>query len=151
MDEDVRTLYATGQFYNIRVDREDTPEGVVLTYIVQGKPRLTDLRFQGNQKFSDAKLRKKTTSKTGEPLDERKLFTDCQEIQKFYQKKGYPNTQVKYVLNIDEAAGRGSAVIEIAESRKVKIERVEFGRTAFSQKSCVRFLKRRANAGCFRG
>ncbi|HPY31488.1 MAG TPA: outer membrane protein assembly factor BamA [Verrucomicrobiota bacterium] len=143
VDEDVRTLYATGQFYNIRVDREDTPEGVVLTYIVQGKPRLTDLRFQGNQKFSDAKLRKKTTSKTGEPLDERKLFTDCQEIQKFYQKKGYPNTQVKYVLNIDEAAGRGSATIEIAESRKVKIERVEFvGATAFSQKELRKIPKK---------
>src|SRR3977135_1978373 len=48
VDEDVRSLYATGLFYNIRVAEDTTPEGVVLTYIVQGKPRLTDIKFQGN-------------------------------------------------------------------------------------------------------
>jgi outer membrane protein insertion porin family len=143
VDEDVRNLYATGQFYNIRVAAEQTPDGLVLTYIVQGKPRLTDLKFQGNQKFRDAKLRKLATSKVGEALDERKLFTDSQEIQKLYQKKGYPNTQVKYVLNIDEAAGRGTATFEIAESRKVKIEHVEFvGATAFKQKQLRKVLKK---------
>src|ERR1700719_506202 len=52
VDEDVRSLYGTGLFYNIRVAEETTPDGVGLTYIVQGKPRLTDIKFQGNSKFS---------------------------------------------------------------------------------------------------
>lgn len=135
VDEDVRSLYATGQFYNVRVTEERTDQGVVLTYLVQGNPRLTDLRFQGNKKFTDAKLRKTISSKVGEPLNERKLFTDSQEIQKLYQKKGYANTQVKYVLNIDESAGRGSATFEITESPKIKIQRVEFvGAQAFPAK-----------------
>ena len=77
-------------FYNIQVAADDTTDGMVLTYMVQGKPRLTDIKFQGNKKFSDTKLLKKITSKVGEPLDERKLFTDTQEIQKLYQKAGYP-------------------------------------------------------------
>src|SRR5579862_2818928 len=38
VDEDVRTLYATGQFYDIRVTDEDSPEGKIVTYIVQGNP-----------------------------------------------------------------------------------------------------------------
>lgn len=143
VDDDVRNLYATGQFYNIRVAEDRSPEGVVLTYVIQGKPRLTDIKFQGNKKFSDAKLRKKTSSKAGEPLDERKLFTDSQEMQKAYQKAGYPNTQVKYVLNIDESAGRGTATFEIVESRKVKIERVEFsGATVFKEKQLRKVLKK---------
>ena len=103
----MRNLYATGFFYNIQVMADDTPDGVVLTYKVQGKPRLTEIRFQGNTKFKDAKLLKKISSKAGEPLDERKLFTDTQDIEKLYQKSGYPHTEVKYVLNIDENAGRG--------------------------------------------
>jgi outer membrane protein insertion porin family len=135
VDDDVRNLYATGFFYNIRVADETTPGGVVLTYIVQGKPRLTDIKFQGNAKLKDAKLRKKVTSKVGEPLDERKLFTDSQEIQKLYQSKGYPGTQVKYVLNIDESAGRGTARFEVTEGGKVKILDVDFvGAKAFSQR-----------------
>ncbi|MCX7866627.1 MAG: hypothetical protein N2438_05820, partial [Limisphaera sp.] len=36
VDEDIRSLYATGQFYNVRVTADRTPEGIVLTYIVQG-------------------------------------------------------------------------------------------------------------------
>ncbi len=143
VDEDVRSLYATGQFYNVQVTEDRTDDGVVLTYVVQGNPLLTDIKFQGNQKFSDAKLKKTISSKAGTPLSERKLFTDSQDIQKLYQKKGYPNTTVKYVLGIDEQAGRGSATFEIAESRKVKIEKIEFaGATAFKQSKLRKVLKK---------
>ena len=144
VDDDVRNLYATGLFYNIRVADEITPEGVALTYVVQGNPRLTEIKFQGNSKFKDAKLRKKLSSKVGEPLDERKLFTDSQEIQKMYQKSGYPRTQVKYVLNIDENSGRGTATFEITESPKVKIIEVDFvGAKAYPQKKLRKVIKTR--------
>src|SRR5262249_28390871 len=73
VDDDVRNLYATGLFYNIRVAEDVTTNGVVLTYVLQAKPRLTQIEFRGNKKFSNAKLRKKITSKIDEPLDERKL------------------------------------------------------------------------------
>jgi len=92
---------------------------VVLTYKVQGKPRLIGITFQGNTKYKDAKLRKKLSSKVGEPLDERKLFTDAQAIEQMYQKSGYPHTLVKYVLNIDENAGSGTALFQISENQKV--------------------------------
>jgi outer membrane protein insertion porin family len=149
VDDDVRNLYATGFFYNIRVEADNTPDGVILTYKVQGKPRLTDIKFQGNTKFKDAKLRKKISSKAEEPLDERKLFTDSQDIQKLYQKKGYPRTQVKYVLNIDENAGRGTATFQITESPKVKILEVDFvGAKAFPVKKLRKAIKTRKHWMC---
>src|SRR5665213_1351517 len=40
------------------------------------------------------KLNKKITSKSGQPLDERKLFEDAQEMQKVYEKAGYQKTTV---------------------------------------------------------
>src|ERR1035437_11084744 len=91
VDDDVRTLYATGFFYNIQVVADDAGDGLglVLTYKVQGKPRLTEIKFQGNTKFKNPKLLKKISSKVDDPLDERKLFTDAQDIQKLYQKSGY--------------------------------------------------------------
>jgi len=144
VDDDVRSLYATGFFYNIQVTADDTPEGVVLTYKVQGKPSLTAIRFQGNTRFKDSKLLKTISSKPGDMLDERKLFTDTQDILKLYQKKGYPRTEVKYVLNIDEPAGKGTATIQITETPKVKILEVNFlGAKAFSQKKLRRVIKTR--------
>lgn len=127
VDDDIRSLYSTDLFYNIRVTRDPTPEGsVVLTYVLQANPRLMDIRIEGNEKIKDSDIRKKITSKVGEALDERKLFTDAQEVEKLYQKKGYSGTKVRYALSIDEAGGRGTATFEIQESPKVKIVDYEF-------------------------
>jgi outer membrane protein insertion porin family len=144
VDDDVHSLYATGLFYNIRITDQITNDGVALTYIVQYKPKLTQIKFEGNQRYKDSKLRKKLTSKVGAPLDERKLFTDCQEIQKLYQKKGYPGTRVKYVVNIDENAGRGTATFVVTESPKIRIEDVEFvGARAFTERKLRHVIKTR--------
>src|SRR5579863_1584599 len=76
VDTDVRNLYETGFFANIQVLDQGTDQGVILTYILQGKLRLAGLNFQGNTKFSNAKLQKKITSKVGDPVNEVKLFGD---------------------------------------------------------------------------
>ena len=78
---DVQTLKATGYFSNIGVAVEEVEDGVKLIYMVYGKLVLTDVRFEGNKKYSNSKLLKKVSSKIGEPLDEYKLFKDSQEIQ----------------------------------------------------------------------
>jgi outer membrane protein insertion porin family len=143
-DDDVHNLYKTGFFYNIQVSVREEAAGVVLIYVVQEKPRLTDIKFRGNVKYSEGKLRKKLTSKTTEPLDERKLFTDAQEILKMYQKAGYPETKVETPFHIDPEAGRASVTFVITETPKVKIIEVEFaGAQAFKQKKLRKAIKTR--------
>lgn len=134
--DDVHSLYGTGQFYNIRVavDPGDSG-GVVLTYTVQARPRIREIKFEGNKKLSDIKLKKKVTAKVGEALDEQKLFTCVQEMKKLYEKNGLAETKVKYVLNIEEVTGHGSVTFQIEESPKVKIVDVTFpGAKAFKEK-----------------
>jgi len=144
VDDDVRSLYSTGYFYNIRVVEETSPEGLTLVYVVQGKPTLTQVLFSGNKRYKNSKLLKKVTSKVGEPLNERKLFNDSQEILKLYQKAGYQKTEVKYVPVIDDQLGRGTVTFEIAEAPKVKIEDVQFvGAQAFSQRKLRAQIKTR--------
>ena len=142
--DDVHALYATGQFYNIRVavDQSTNSSGVVLTYIVQARPRITEIKLAGNKKLSDSKIKKKITVKVGDPLDEQKLFTDVQNIRKLYEKYGYADTQVKYVTSVDENAGHGTVTFQIVESRKVEITEIDFiGAAAFSQKELRKVIK----------
>ncbi len=142
VDDDVRNLYSTGFFNNIRVAEDLTGDKIALTYIVQGKLLLTDIKFTGNKKFSNRKLKKKLTSKVGEPLDERKLFADSQEMEKSYQKVGYQKTKVKPVISSDENAGRATVTFEITESPKVRIQKIEFvGAESFKQKKLRKILK----------
>jgi outer membrane protein insertion porin family len=144
VDDDVRSLYGTGYFYNIRVDEVPVDDGMKLVFRVQGKPTLTQIQFRGNTKYSNKKLLRKVTSKIGEPLDERKLFNDTQEILKLYQKAGYQRTQVKYVPVIDANLGRGTVTFEITEAPKVKIDDVQFiGAQAFSQRKLRGVIKTR--------
>ena len=134
-----------GFFYNIRVaDRITAGRGGADLHRAGQAAADGDQVRRATRSTAKAKLRKKVTSKVGEPLDERKLFTDSQEIQKMYQKAGYPRTEVKYVLNIDENAGRGTATFEIKESPKVKIiwwSSTE--RQAFTEKKLRKVIKTR--------
>jgi len=134
-ESDIHSLYQTGQFYNIQVGIEQASDGGVnLTYIVQVKPRLTEIKVVGNKKIRTSKILKKITVKAGQPLDEQRLFTDCQAITAYYEKEGFPGTTVRYVPDIDEAAGTGTATFEITEGRKTKITHIDFvGATAFTQ------------------
>lgn len=142
IDDDVRNLYATGFFYNIRIGEEQTPEGVKLTYVLQGKPTLTDVKFSGNKKYSNSKLTKKISSKVGQPLDDKKLFDDSRTIEQMYEKAGYQKTKVKPVLSIDENAGHGSATFEISETHKVRIKDITFdGVTGIKTKKLRKAIK----------
>ena len=84
VDDDPVTLYLTGQFYNIRVTAiaSYTLDGVVVTYILEGNPKLTAIKFQGNKKYKDAKLQKKITSKVGELAQRTQTLHRRAEIQR---------------------------------------------------------------------
>lgn len=144
IDDDVRNLYATGYFYDIRVRESRDEGGVRLLYRVQARPVLSDIRYEGNDRFSTRKVSRKVVSKIGEPLDEAQLFRDAQEIKKTYEKSGYLKTEVNYVLNIDENAGRGTVVFEIRETPKQRITKVSFpGHAAFKEKKLRKQVKTR--------
>jgi len=170
VDDDVRNLYSTGYFYNIRVAEERQAEGVKLVYVVQGRPLITDVKFEGNTKFSEVKLLKKIRSgpvispdkprpapsspetagkknqgtKVGEPLDERRLFEDAKILEEMYQKAGYQKTKVEYILNINENAGRGTVIFKITEAPKVRIVDIVFeNTTVFPRKKLAKEIKTR--------
>ncbi len=142
IDEDVKNLYGTGFFYNIRIAQENTADGVKLTYVLQGKPTLNEIKFTGNKKYSNKKLLKKITSKIGEPLDDKKLFDDARAIEKYYEKAGYQKTTAKPVVSIDENVGRGSVNFEIKETHKIRIKAIKFeGVTGYKDRKLRKVLK----------
>ena len=143
--EDIPNLYATGLFANIQITDRRTSDGVELTYILRGKPRVTAINFTGNTKFSNAKLLKKVTSKVGAPFDELTLLKDTQAIEKLYESKGYVHTTVRYEeVNLDQAAGRAGVLFQVTETPKILIKDVEFpGAQDFTQSKLRGVLKTR--------
>jgi outer membrane protein insertion porin family len=145
VDEDIKNLYATGYFFKIQVGEESSADGMDLTYAVQSKPILTEINIIGNKKMKAKKLRKKITSKIGQPLDERKLFEDAQAMQELYEKAGYQKTTVVVQPPvIDELAGRGTVTFLIHETPKIRITDIVFDNArAFTQKQLRKAIKTR--------
>lgn len=144
IDDDIRNLYETGFFHNIYTKSTLAAEGVALAYHVQGKPVLTDIYFEGNEKYKDSKLLKKLSSKIGEHYDEQKLFADTRAILEMYQKSGFQQAKVEYIPSITEAAGRATVTFRIEESGKIRIKSVDFiGAQAFTEKKLRKEIKTR--------
>ena len=142
LDQDIKNLYGTGLFYNVRAAGQNSPQGFVITFVLEGKPRLTDIKFAGNKKYSNSRLKKKLKSKVGEPLNEQRLFADAQAIQEMYEKAGYQKTTVRYETSIDEANGTGTATFVVRETPKIKINDIVFEHaTAFKQRQLRKVLK----------
>ena len=142
INEDIKNLSATGYFDNVRVAEEQTEGGLSLLYVLQGRPKITDILYTGNTKFEKAKLDKRISTKVGEPLDELKLFRDTLEIKKLYEKSGYPRVTVNYVPSRDNRTGRATVTFEITEAPKIRIADVQFeGASAFTQKKLRGTLK----------
>jgi outer membrane protein insertion porin family len=144
VDDDVRNLYGTGYFDNIRIVEDAAAEGITVTYVLVNKMRVTEIKFAGNAKFSNSKLQDIIKSKVGETKDERKLFADAQEIRKKYENTGYPRTKVEYKVAPDENAGRASVTFEITEAPRIRVTDVVFdGAQAFKQKKLRKEMKTR--------
>jgi beta-lactamase regulating signal transducer with metallopeptidase domain len=116
-DDDVRRLYATGLFYNVRVLKDARPEGTALTYVAQWHPRLMEIRFSGNSKFSDVELSKFVTSRVGAPFRERTVFSDGEAIRAAYETAGYKETVVTYAFELNEKSGEAKVTFKILEDK----------------------------------
>ncbi len=136
IDRSVRSLYQTGLFDFIEVRTDPmTDNRVRLVFVVQPKYRIQSIGFEGNKEYSDRRLRSKTESRGGTPLDERKIRKDRDELLKYYREKGFTKATIDYDIERDSQTGTARVTYRIFEGPRLKIKRIVFlGNAAFSQR-----------------
>lgn len=121
----VKILYDTGFFEDVQVETESVAEGMVLTFVVQEKPFITEIVFDGNKELTDEKLKEKTTIKSQAFLDQQQVKESAETIRQTYQRDGYYNAQVVPVIEaLDE--DRKRLTFHITEGEKAKVKMVIF-------------------------
>jgi outer membrane protein insertion porin family len=134
-DEDVRSLYATGLFSNVRIFQEPAEDGLKVVVLVQGISKLKDVVFEGNTRFKAERLRKETNLKSGDSLSERQIAEGANNIVEFYQKSGYHDVKVEFETSPDELTGQTIVKYVVSEGTRTKIQQVNFeGNKAFEDK-----------------
>lgn len=143
VDQSIRTLYSTGrfEFVEVRVDRNEDGKVDVVFQLVS-KYTIEQIRFVGNNSYSDARLASKAEMETGTPLDEYLVSVGAEKITEYYVKKGFPDAEVDYRIQRDEQTGYAIVSYDVDEGGKVRIEEILFeGNNAFPSKTLRKQLQ----------
>jgi outer membrane protein insertion porin family len=146
IEDDVRALYATGLVTNVRIYGEPLPDGVKVIVVVQTRVTLTEVSIQGNLLIKTKALRRELNLKTGGPLDEQTLEQARQKLVEYYQKRGYPDTDVQYKVDVNEDRGTARVTFAISEGQRSVIKDIRFyGNYAITAKRLRKEMKTKKN------
>ena len=92
---DVKALYRLGAFSRVRIDEEESDEGVVVRVRVKEFPMVRSIRFKGNSSVSDSDLKKALKMKAFSFYDPADVPGEIEALKGVYKKSGYYDIAVK--------------------------------------------------------
>ncbi len=121
----VKILYESGWFEDVQVETEPAPGGMAIVYVVQEKPFITEIVYDGNENITDEKLKEKTVIKAQSYLNQQQAKESAENIRLVYEKDGYYNCQViPVVKTLDQ--DRKRLTFFIKEGGKAHVKTVIF-------------------------
>src|SRR5580658_3794541 len=126
IERDVRNLIDTGYFFDVRVLEEPAVDGVRIVFQVQGKATIKEIIFEGQKKFTADRLRRESTQKVGDSIDERKAHDDAKKMADLYLKSGYPDVKVTYHVDVDKDTGKAILKFTVQEGERVFLKLIKF-------------------------
>jgi len=141
LNQDVRSILSMGYFEDVRVDKEEGINGMTITFIVDEKPFITNITFEGNKKYKEDKLTEEIKVKKFAVLNGSDVQESINTLQDYYRKNGYYNAKISYKV---QELPNNEAVLTyvIDEGEKVHITKIEFlGNEVFKDKELKKILK----------
>lgn len=124
IQESIHRLYSLSIFRNVSIEAEDVEGGIKLYIIVDELPKLTGLRFEGNDKIKDKDLREKLGLGVGGYISPYLIHQKKEEIKALYGEKGYFRAEVTPALEYNDDSTGASLTYKVKEHSKVKVKEV---------------------------
>lgn len=97
VEEDVRRLYHTRMFTDVRASTQQVASGRVVIFEVHERPTLDAVKFVGNEKIKRKQLLKEAGFRKGDPADPYAVEEGRRKIEEYYKTKGFPKAQISIV------------------------------------------------------
>ncbi|MDP1620827.1 MAG: POTRA domain-containing protein [Bacteroidales bacterium] len=119
----VRKLWDQGLFEDIKVSVSKVVDNqIFLDFYLKERPRLSKFQFTGIKKSDADDIRQKIRLVKGDYVTDNLMIKTKNIIRKFYNDKGYLNTEVDIALKKDSAAANEVTMyIHIDKNEKVKV------------------------------
>lgn len=154
--EGFHRLWDSGLVEDLRIEVEELPTGEVNLYIVvEERPFVSSVLFEGNKKLSATSIRDKLDERGVEvprnvPLRLAQIERIESALKEVYDADGYRSAEVAYRIE-DAGRNKKQVVFEINEGGKVKIAGIEFiGNDVYSDSRLKRVLKKTKEAEFYR-
>ncbi len=125
ISRDVRRLFATGFFSDIRVTGVARADGRHLTFHVRENPMIASVKLDGLDAVKEKDVKLKLHLKPGRIYNKPDLDHDLRILRKGYLKKGYYQMRVEPVLK-KRADGRVDVTLKVREGEITRIKRIRF-------------------------
>jgi len=131
---DIKAIFKMGFFLDVTAEATSIPEGKVITFIVQEKGLISEIRINGNKALSKDDIQEVLTIKTRQILGQEKIKADIEKIKTLYDNKGYYNAEINDKVERDgEKDFR--VIFDIKENDRLYVKSITFeGNEAYSSK-----------------
>lgn len=132
-DADIKNLISSGVAANVSIVPEPSGDGVKLTVIVEPQTSLGEIVFLGNTAVTSRDLEKAIDLETGSIVDDVKLQAAATQIREEYQKKGFPDVDIRYQQEKAAETGFTRVTFYITEGERALLNDIRFeGNTVFT-------------------
>ncbi|MFM7374537.1 MAG: POTRA domain-containing protein, partial [Chthoniobacterales bacterium] len=125
-EEDVKTLFATGDVANVRIFAQPQDDGVKVTVLLQGRSVVTEILIEGATVISPDRLRRDLTFKVGDRLSEEQVEKSRQAMTEMYQDRNYGEVSITTRIQTDERTGDSRVIYTVNEGAKQVVKRISF-------------------------
>jgi outer membrane protein insertion porin family len=122
IDQGYKSLFGTGLFQDVRIDR--ARDGRIVVTVVEN-PVINRIAFEGNNRLKDEQLKTEIQSKERGTLSRATVQSDVQRIAELYRRSGRFDALVDPKV-IDLPNNRVDLVFEIKEGDKTGVRTIEF-------------------------
>ena len=134
VDADLRAIYKLGHFRDVQAETEKVEGGVVLSFLVQEKPVVREIKIEGAKEITPEKVREAVEIKPNTIFSSKDLQKSIKKVKKLYADDGY------YLAEVEGSTSKRSetemdVIIKVKEGKKVLIQSIAFdGNRAFSKR-----------------
>lgn len=126
ISRDVRSLQKSGRFSSVRVTVDTVPDGAVVLFIVESKPRIRRLEIAGATDIGNKKVRELLELGVGDPVDDATLAVRSQKVKDHYRKEYYPYTKLGWTLEPAAEPGMVNLKVNVEEGKRASVKKISF-------------------------
>jgi len=141
INDDIKNLYSTGFFDDIKVEKKKDKKGVKVVFNLKEKPVIDRVIVNGTKKIHKKKIEALIDIEEGSFLDEYKIKEIENSIEELYRKKGFSAAKIVSQIKINEG-NKAKITFEIDESGVIRVKKIIIrGNNAISTKKIKKLIR----------